>query len=93
MQTSNGEDLTPTIEQLASVNKYLTLTLAEEEDAATFELADQTTLTGTWKPTGESECVISFVDYDEIPATLSDDGLLVFEENDQVMTCQKLQTE
>lgn len=93
MQDSNGTDLTPTIEQLAAVNKYLTLSLVEEADEATFDLADQTTLKGTWKPTGESACVIAFEGYDEIPATLSEDGNLVFEENEQVMTCEKLLAE
>lgn len=89
MQDAQGADLTPTIEQLAAVNKYLTLSLVEEEDEATFDLADQTTLTGTWKATGETTCTITFEGYDEIPATLSDEGTLVFEENGQVMTCEK----
>lgn len=89
MQDASGTDLTPTIEQLAAVNKYLTLSLVEEEDEATFNLADQTTLSGTWKPTSETECSITFEGYDEIPATLSDEGALVFEENGQIMTCEK----
>lgn len=88
MTDSTGADLTPTIEQLASANKYLTLTLADEEDAATFDLAGQTTLSGTWKPTGEDACTITFEGYDEIPATLSD-GALTFEESGQTMTCTK----
>lgn len=89
MQDAEGTDLTPTIEQLAAVNKYLTLSLVEEEDEASFNLADQTTLTGTWRPRGESECTIVFEGYDEIPAKLSDESTLVFEENGQVMTCEK----
>lgn len=81
-------DLTPTIEQLAAADKHLTLTLADEEDQATFDLAGQTTLTGTWKPTGEDTCAITFEGYEEIPATLSE-GALTFEESGQTMTCTK----
>lgn len=89
MTDSEGTDLTPTIEQLASANKYLILTLADEEDEATFDLAGQTTLSGTWKPTGEDACLISFEGYEEIPATLSEEGTLTFEESGQTMTCTK----
>lgn len=60
MTDSTGADLTPTIEQLAAADKHLTLTLADKEDQATFDLAGQTTLTGTWKPTGEDTCAITF---------------------------------
>lgn len=88
MTDSSGADLTPTIEQLASADKYLALTLADEEDEATFDLAGQTTLSGTWKPTGESACLIKFEGYEEIPATLSE-GALTFEEGGQTMTCTK----
>lgn len=66
----------------------LCLTLADEEDQATFDLAGQTTLTGTWKPTGEDTCAITFEGYEEIPATLSE-GALTFEESGQTMTCTK----
>ena len=89
MTDSTGADLTPTIGQLASANKYLILTLADEENQATFDLAGQTTLTGTWKPTDESACLINFEGYEEIPATLSDEGTLTFEEGGQTMTCTK----
>lgn len=89
MTDSTGADLTPTIDQLASANKYLILTLADEEDQASFDLAGQTTLTGTWKPTGESACLINFEGYEEIPATLSEEGTLTFEESGQTMTCTK----
>ena len=88
MTDSTGADLTPTIEQLAAADKHLTLTLADEEDQATFDLAGQTTLTGTWKPTGEDTCAITFEGYEEIPATLSE-GALTFEESGQTMTCTK----
>lgn len=88
MVDSTGADLTPTIEQLASADKFLTLTLADEEDAATFDLAGQTTLSGTWKPTGEDACLISFEGYGDVPATLAD-SQLTFEENGQTMTCEK----
>ena len=77
MTDSTGADLTPTIEQLAAADKHLTLTLA-----------GQTTLTGTWKPTGEDTCAITFEGYEEIPATLSE-GALTFEESGQTMTCTK----
>ena len=86
MTDSTGADLTPTIEQLAAADKHLTL--ADEEDQATFDLAGQTTLTGTWKPTGEDTCAITFEGYEEIPATLSE-GALTFEESGQTMTCTK----
>lgn len=88
MTDSTGADLTPTIEQLAAADKHLALTLADEEDQATFDLAGQTTLTGTWKPTGEDTCAITFEGYEEIPATLSE-GALTFEESGQTMTCTK----
>lgn len=88
MTDSSGAELTSTIEQLASAEKYLTLTLADEDDQASFDLANQTTLSGTWKPTGEDTCVIDFEGYEEIPATLSD-GALTFEEGGQTMTCTK----
>ena len=88
MTDSTGADLTPTIEQLAAADKHLTLTLADEEDQSTFDLAGQTTLTGTWKPTGEDACAITFEGYEEIPATLSE-GALTFEESGQTMTCTK----
>ena len=84
MTDSTGADLTPTIEQLAAADKHLT----DEEDQATFDLAGQTTLTGTWKPTGEDTCAITFEGYEEIPATLSE-GALTFEESGQTMTCTK----
>ena len=88
MTDSSGAELTSTIEQLASAEKYLTLTLSDEDDQASFDLANQTTLSGTWKPTGEDTCVIDFEGYEEIPATLSD-GALTFEEGGQTMTCTK----
>lgn len=93
MQDSNGVDMTPTLEQLAAANRYLTLSLAAEEDEAVFEMADQNTLTGTWEPKGEATCVIDFEGYKQIVATLSDDGTLVFEDNDQVMTCERIEAE
>ena len=43
---------------------------------------------GTWKPTGEDTCAITFEGYEEIPATLSE-GALTFEESGQTMTCTK----
>ena len=82
MTDSTGADLTPTIEQLAAADKHLTLTLADEEDQATFDLAGQTTLTG------EDTCAITFEGSEEIPATLSE-GALTFEESGQTMTCTK----
>lgn len=93
MQNSDGTDMTPTLEQLAAVNKYLTLTLSEEEDAATFEMADQHTLTGTWEAKGESTCLIDFEGYKQIVANLSEEGALVFEDEGQVMTCERLEVE
>ena len=88
MTDSEGTDLTPTIDQLSSANKHLILTLSDEEDQASFDLAGQTTLAGTWKPTGEDACLINFEGYEEIPATLSE-GTLTFEESGQTMTCAK----
>lgn len=90
MSDSAGSDLTSTIEQLISANKQLVLTLSQEDDkdVANFDLAGQTTLTGTWKATSENACEITFDGYAEIPATLSE-NYLTFEENGQTMTCEK----
>lgn len=90
MQDSDGVDKTPTIEQMAAVNKYITLSLVEEGDEAIFDMADKKTLTGTWEPKGETTCMIDIVDYEPIVATLSEDGTLVFEDEGMVMTCEKL---
>lgn len=89
MQDEDGTDMTPTLEQLAAVNKYLTLSLDDEEDKASFDMADQNTLTGTWQPKGEATCLIDFEGYKQIVANLSEEGTLVFEEGGQVMTCER----
>lgn len=93
MQDVEGNDLTSVLEQLAAANKYLTLSLSEENDDAMFDMADQHTLEGTWEPKGEAKCAIDFDGYKQIVATLSEDGNLVFEDNGQVMTCKKIEFE
>lgn len=88
MKSTSGTDNTPVLEQLASMGEKMTLTLSEDKKA-TFDVAQQENLTGSWKPQSETECTISFDGYATVTAKLSDDGKLVFEEADQVMTCQK----
>lgn len=91
MQDSNGVDRTPVIEQLNAANKRFELTLSDDKDkTATFNMADQTILNGTWKPTSESSCTISFEGYEDSVATL-EDGKLSFDESGQTMTCEKLE--
>lgn len=88
MKSTSGTDNTPVLEQLASMGEKMTLTLSEDKKA-TFDMAQQENLTGSWKPQSETECSISLDGYATVTGKLSDDGKLVFEEADQVMTCQK----
>ncbi len=88
MKSTSGTDNTPVLEQLAAMGEKMTLTLSEDKKA-TFDMAQQESLTGNWKPQSETECSISFDGYTPVTGKLSSDGTLVFEEADQVMTCQK----
>lgn len=88
MQDSTGNDLSATIQQLGTANKSLTLKLEENKNAS-FDMAGQLTLNGSWKPAGEKNCTISFEGYDAVDATLDESGKLSFEEDGQSMTCEK----
>lgn len=85
---SAGTDRSGTIEQLASADKFITLTLSDD-DTAYLDTAGQAEYKGKWKPTGEYACQISFEGYGDIPATLSEDGLLTLDEDGQTMTFQR----
>ena len=84
---SSGSDLSASIEQLSSLNKQMSLTLAEDK-TVNFDMAEGQSLSGTWKATSENEVVISFEGYADTCGTLSD-GKLVFTEGEQTMTCEK----
>ena len=88
MKDASGTDNAPVLEQLAAMGEKMTLTLKEDK-SATFDMAQQENLTGTWKPATETECTISFDGYTPTQGKLSEDGKLVFEESGQTMTCEK----